>query len=210
MATKLATASADEDDIKLNLCGTTVQRQRALETLWTERREEVMSWVERRFPGLPSEIGAEVVASAFEDLVKRIDDPRFDWDQPLRPLLIKIAYRRAVDELRKWQVRPMSKADFYDFVGEEIKETVAAQAWAVQVRTNEANDTHQKFRDFVVTLPGLQRQIGQAIADNLPERIEHSEVCDEVYRRTGIRPTSAAVKSALRELRRKFRELINN
>jgi len=209
MATKLATVSADEDEIKLNLCGTTAQRQRALETLWIERQEEVMSYVERRFPGLPSETGAEIVASAFEDLVEKIDDPKFDWNQSLRPLLIKIAYRRAVDELRKWQVRPMSKADFYDFVGEEVKETATAQAWAVQVRVNEANETHQKFRDFVLTLPGLQRQIGQVIADNLPERLEHSEVCDEVFRRTGSRPTSAAIKSALRELRRKFRELIN-
>ncbi|MCI0534083.1 MAG: hypothetical protein L0Z50_02530 [Verrucomicrobiales bacterium] len=209
MATKPATVSADEDEIKLNLCGTTAQRQRALETLWIDRRDEVMAYVERHFPGLPSGTGAEIVASAFEDLVEKIDDPKFDWDEPLRPLLIKIAYRRAVDELRKWQIRPMSKADFYDFAGEEVLETDIAQAWAVQVRSGEANETHQKFRDFVLTLPRLQRQIGQVIAENLPERLEHSAICDEVFRRTGKRPTGAAIKSALRELRRKFRELIN-
>lgn len=209
MAARQAIASVDEDDIKLHLCGTIADRQRAITKLWLECREEVMGFVEFRFPGLPSDSGAEVVAQAFAELVKKIDEPEFDWDQPLRPMLLKIARRRAIDELRKWQVRPISKADFYDFVAEEISETKLAKQWAVHVAAGRANEIYRQFGAFVATLPELQRRVGLIIYHNLPEKLEHDVICETISEETGQRPTVASVKSALRELRRKFHELLN-
>ncbi len=209
MAVPFATVSANEVEIKLGLCGTPADRQRAVEALWRECSRDVLVHVERKFPGLPSDSGVEIVGQAIEDLLQEIDSDRIDWNQPLLPLLITIAHRRAVDELRKWRVRPLSKADFYDFVTEEVAETQISASWGVRVRAGEADELQQQFRDFVLTLPRLQRLVAQVVYDNLPEKLEHTFICDEFFRRTGKHLTAASLKSALREFRRKFHQLID-
>ena len=209
MAEPVTIVSADEDKIKLGLCGAPADRRRALEELWNECSNDVMAYVERKFTSLPPESGAEVVVQAFQDLLHKIDTDEIDWDQPLRPLLITIAQRRAVDETRKWRLRPLSKADFYDFVTEEVAESQTSLTWATHVRGGDANELLQQFRDFVLTLPPLQRLVAQIVYDHLPEQLDHKTICDEFLRRTGKHLTAASLKSALREFRRKFRQLID-
>ena len=123
MALKPAAVSADEDEIKLGLCGTSDERIVALRTLWDECAEDVMTSVERRFPGLPPKSGADIVAEAFAELIEKLDSDSSVWDKPLKPLFVTIARRRAIDALRAWNCRALGKADFYDFVSEEISQT---------------------------------------------------------------------------------------
>jgi len=209
MAGKPAPVSADEDEIKLGLCGTLEERIAALRALWDECAEDVMSSVEYYFPGLPPESGKDIVAEAFAELIEKLDSEASVWDKPLKPLFVTIARRRAIDALRAWNCRALGKADFYDFVSEEISQTKISQTWARHVHNAQANEIFRLFCAFVVTLEGHQRVIGQIMADNLPKRLEHEEIIDEVQRRVGKRLTVASIKSVLRELRKKFRELLN-
>jgi hypothetical protein len=47
------------------------------------------------------------------------------------------------------------------------------------------------------------------MADNFPDKIPEEQICEEVFRRTNRRMTVVQVKSAKREIRRKFKEILD-
>jgi hypothetical protein len=47
------------------------------------------------------------------------------------------------------------------------------------------------------------------MADSFPDAIPEEEICDEIFRRVGKRPTVVQVKSAKREIRKKFKGILN-
>jgi hypothetical protein len=64
------------------------------------------------------------------------------------------------------------------------------------------------FRQFVKTLPRVQRIIAQVIANTLPGDLTDQEIADEIFLQTGDRPTVAQIRSARNQMELKFRALL--
>lgn len=199
----------DEDEIKLALMGTDAERERAFKTLYDNYHERLVDFVESRLPGLPSDLAVDAVVETFRAVYREILARTFDYDGSLEALLFKIAKRRGIDALRKMSRRTLGNADFFDAVGETTQGTELSKQWQHHRETGAASDLAQAFRDFLVTLPLVQRQVAQVMAEFFPDTAPENEVCEEVFRRTKKRPTVVQVKSAKREIRKKFKDYLN-
>jgi DNA-directed RNA polymerase specialized sigma24 family protein len=208
MTTAAPTTCPDEDEIKIGLLGDEQEREDALKALWKYFSPRLMSFIVKKLPGLPLDLATNAVSDAFRDLAKRVLAGTFDFDPPIGRFLFTAAHRQAVDELRKYGRRPAGKADFYGTIGEYLKETEVGGEWQHLVAAAKAAAVSEAFRELLPSLPPIQRQVAQVVADFLPDELSREEICTEIHRRTGTRPTGIQVKSALGEVRRKFRELL--
>lgn len=208
MTTAVPTTCPDEDEIKIGLLGDEQEREGALHVLWKYYSTKLMAFITKKLPGLPPDLAANAVSEAFCDLAAAISERNFDFDQPIGRFLFTAAHRQAIDELRKYSCRPIGKTDFYETVAEFITGTEVGSQWQRVVAEGKASTVSEEFREMVPSLPPIQRQIAQVVADFLPEELSREEICAEIHRRTGTRPTGVQVKSALGEVRRKFREVL--
>jgi len=167
-----------------------------------------MAFVEKRLPGLRSDLAANAVLDCFRELFDKVRAGDFDFEKPIASFLFTVAHRRAVDEMRGIRSRALGNADFYETVAAMMKGTGVSGEWQALVQAAKAGVVAEKFRLFVGTLPLVQQQVAQVMADYLPDDLSRDEICDEIYKRTGKRPTVIQVKSALGEIRKKFRELM--
>jgi len=208
MTTAVPTTCPDEDEIKIGLLGDEQEREGALQVLWKYYSTKLMAYITKKLPGLPADLAANAVSQAFCDLAAAVFEKNFDFDQPVGRFLFTAAHREAIDELRKYSCRPMGKTDFYETVADFIKETEVGSQWRRLVAEGKASAASEAFREMVPSLPPIQRQIAQIVADFLPEELSREEICAEIHRRTEIGTTGIQVKSALGEVRRKFREVL--
>lgn len=199
----------DEDEIKLALMGSDAEREQAFKTVYHKYHERLVGFVESQLPGLPSDLVVDAVVETFRAVYQDVLAGTFDYDGSLEALLFKIAKRKGIDALRKITCRTLGNADFFDMVGETIQGTEASKWWQHHLESGDAAELAQAFRDFLLTLPQVQRQVGQVMADFFPDAVPEDEICDEIYRRTKKRPTVVQVKSAKREIRKKFKDYLN-
>jgi DNA-directed RNA polymerase specialized sigma24 family protein len=202
-------AGLDEDEIKLALMGTEADRDEAFKALYANYIERLVGFVESKFPGLPSDLAVDAVVETFRALYDDVVAGTFDFDGSLKAFLFKVAKFKGIDELRKISCRTLGNADFFDIVGETLEGTEASKQWQHHLQTGEAAELAQQFRDFLLTLPQVQRQVAQVMADSFPDSVPEDELCEEIYRRTKKRPTVVQVKSAKREIRKKFKDYLN-
>jgi len=208
MTTAVPTTCPDEDEIKIGLLGDEQERERALLALWKYFNTKLMAYITRKLPGLPLDLAASAVSQAFCDLGGKVLGGTFDFEQPISRFLFTAAHREGVDQLRKYGRRPLAKTDFYETVGECLSGTEVGREWQDLVSSGKASAVSDAYREMVPSLPPIQRQVAQVVADFLPDELSREEICAEIHRRTGSRPTGIQVKSALGEVRRKFRELL--
>lgn len=199
----------DEDEIKYALMGTDAERECAFKSLYDNYHERLVAFVESCLPGLPSDLAVDAVVETFRAIYRDILAGTFDYDGSLEALLFKIAKRKGIDALRKISRRTLGNADFFDAVGETTQGTEVSKQWQHHREVGAAADLAQAFRDFLVTLPLVQRQVAQVMADSFPDAAPEDEICEEIYRRTKKRPTVVQVKSAKREIRKKFKDYLN-
>jgi DNA-directed RNA polymerase specialized sigma24 family protein len=203
-------AIPNEDEIKLGLLGVETERDNAIALLYSQFHEKLTGYLERKLPGLPSDLAANAMVDTFRALNDEVVAGTFDYDQPLTSFLFVVAWNKGVDELRKISRRPLGNPEFFDNIGEFLKNTEAGRAWQQFVQTGRAVELAQAFGEFLLSLPAFQRQVAQVIHDNLPDQLPEEEICDEILRRTKRRPTVVQVKSAKREMRKKFNKYLSN
>jgi hypothetical protein len=94
-------------------------------------------------------------------------------------------------------------------VGEALEQTDEGGAWKEHLAKGDAEHIAQQFRGFLLTLPPVQRHVAQVMSDGFPETTPEDRICEIVFNRTGKRPTVVQVKSAKRELRAKFEQILH-
>jgi DNA-directed RNA polymerase specialized sigma24 family protein len=209
MSTTIEAIRFDEDVVKLGLMGNDPEREQALESVYEHYSLDILRFLERKLPGLPTDLGVNAMLDAFKALNEEVLARTFDYDKPLRNWLIRVARNKGVDELRRISRRTLGNSEFFDTVGECLANTEVGRQWRLYTKTRAADEIAQEFRDFLLTLPPVQRQVGQIMADSFPDAIPEEEICDEIFRRVGKRPTVVQVKSAKREIRKKFKDILN-
>ena len=207
--TETEAAGVKEDEIKLALLGDELERNKAFSFLYDEYSERLVGYLESKLPGLPLDLAANAMVDAFRAMNDQVIAGTFDYDQPLAGFLFGVVWNKGVDELRKFSCRALGKSEFYDAVGESLEETDVGRKWSNHVQASDADALAQEFRDFLVTLPEVQRQVAQVMADNFPSAVAEAQICEEVFHRPKSRMTVVQVKSAKREIRRKFKETLN-
>src|SRR5882724_11022115 len=140
MATIAEMNGLDEDEIKLGLMGTEAECEAALESLYANYSERIMHYLERKFPGLRPDLQANAMVDSFRALYEKVASGEFNYDKPLISFLYKVAYRRAVDELREYGCRTLGRSEFYESVGEVLERTDEGEAWKAHLA--EGNAAH--------------------------------------------------------------------
>ena len=209
MATTAEAVRLDEDAVKLGLMGTDEEREEALKSVYEHYSEGIVGFLERKLPGLPADLCINAMLDAFRALNEAAVAGTFDYDKPIMNWLFRVAWHKGVDELRKFSRRTLGNSEFFDTVGECLEDTEVGRQWRLYTKSREADAIAQEFRDFLLTLPPVQRQVGQIMADSFPDAVPEEEICEEIFRRTGKRPTVVQVKSAKREIRKKFKVILN-
>ena len=213
MGSKSVTAPLDEDEVKLGFLGSPAERELAFEKLFRNYSRRIVAFIEQRYPGLPSDLSVDAMVESFRALYDDVENGSFDVDRPLEPYIFSIANRKAIDQLRKFGRRPQlaelsEDEDGCTEIAAALAGTETGAAWSEVVQQAAANEIASRFKAFLADLPPVQRQVAQVLAEHFPAGLQHSEICDEILRRTGHRPTSIQVKSALKEIRRKFDSLL--
>jgi DNA-directed RNA polymerase specialized sigma24 family protein len=206
--TEVEELDLNEDEIKLRLMDSDVERNDALGVLYELLSEKLLSYLERSFPGLPSDLAANAMVDAFRALNEKVIEGTFKYDHSVVGFLFGVGWNKGVDELRKFTCRALGNSDFFEWVGESLANTEIGRLHTQHVGQERADEIAQEFRDFLLTLPPVQRQVAQVIADNLPTDVSEEAICSEVLRRTEKRMTVVQVKSAKREIRKKFRAIL--
>lgn len=209
MATTAEAVRLDEDMVKLGLMGTEEEREDTLKALYAHYSEDIVRFLERKLPGLPADLVINAMLDAFRALNEAAVTRTFDYDKSVVNWLFRVAWHKGVDELRKYSRRTLGNSEFFDTVGEYLEDTEVGRQWRFYTKTREADAIAQEFRDFLLTLPPVQRQVAQIMADSFPDAVPEDEICEEIFGRTGKRPTVVQVKSAKREIRKKFKTILN-
>ncbi len=173
------------------------------------------------------------VDNIFIGLAKKAKKGNFKSDGSLVALLFRMARFRALDQLGEIYEQQhnnvtdqfsSAEKDGYtpdELNNDEVVSLVASKlsdapeiAAAWRVVTQEWTPGNQVaaieivrlFKIWIGTLPRLQRKVAESIARHYGD-VKDAEICNEIAV-TGERPTVASVKSARREIREKFKSLI--
>jgi DNA-directed RNA polymerase specialized sigma24 family protein len=190
------------------LCGTDAQRQQACAYYFDRHMGLVTSCVRKKFPGLPGDLVANAVHDAFLEFYKTaMSDADFDPEKPER-LIVKIALRRACDELRQRTHRGKYKEESLDEINGALSGTATAVEWSEAVGNRRAREVQELFRAELAKFPPRQRNIARLMVDRIEDEIGPKELAD-LYRETYKEPiTMPAAKSARDQVRLKFDECL--
>jgi len=174
----------------------------------------------------PHEI-ATAVNDTFIGLANYAARGKFLAEGALTTLLFSIARRKACDQWRRKATYQRRVVDSSTCVGndvseeslsdEEVASLVALRLgespsvnamWRTAVEESAANEVIRSFRIWIGTLSPLQRKVAEVMALYFGD-ITNEEICDEIAK-SGKRPPLASVKSARREISRKFEEQLKS
>jgi DNA-directed RNA polymerase specialized sigma24 family protein len=218
-------AEVEDDDIKDGLLGTEQEQQDAIEKAFDRYAKSVAGFIrENVAPTLDDDEVASAVNDTFCALAKYVARGKFRADGALITLLFSMARLKGYDLLRrKTASRRFHRAEYVgdqsereggigddEFAAQVAKRLAAAPEIAVLWRTaadeGAANEIIRQFRLWISQLPRLQRKVAQALLTDFGD-VTNREICDEIAK-SGERPTEASVKSARKEITRKFKTII--
>jgi len=218
-----------QDDIKSGLCGDEKSQTEAIYRAYERYADPLAAFVAEKWVTFDSDEVRTVVNDVFRELAKKISEGTFRPGGSLVSLLFKIARHRGTDlwrKKRRHESRFVSAGGMDEGVPspseDEIAENVhdsltqspeLAAAWrelSHQRTSADESMTNEVFRNFKIWLGGLptvQRKVAELIALNLGE-ITDEDIVRELEI-SGHKVPLGSVKSARREIRRKFETLMN-
>ena len=211
------TANTEEDEaiVLALVAGSEEERKDALDRAYTAHQKQVFNYIVFRAPGLPTDTQLTALQETFQSLFRATTAANFDSNKPLVPLLLTLAYRRAVDELRHFETRrrfeeqALDDGGFAAEVSIYLIGTKVADTWRSVVDRERVHNLQHLFRSLVPGLPPAQRHVAQVMADAFPGRLTDRELVVAVEALSGAPTTVAAVRSARDEVREKFSQLLH-
>lgn len=91
-------------------------------------------------------------------------------------------------------------------IAETLTDTKVGEVWQVVASKNDGRRMMEAIQATIARMPERQRQVASVIIDFFPEAPSLKDVQQEVQSRTSEPLTIVAIKSALREVRRKIRD----
>jgi DNA-directed RNA polymerase specialized sigma24 family protein len=195
----------NDEDVRILLIGSEGELAQGLAEIDRHLRAGLCGMVRREFPGISPEDLADVWGCVLMNLLQLVRENRFDADEPLRPLLCRLARARATDLVRRRQAHDNLVAG----VGEALRDTQTGVEWG-RMSVAERREAMALIRAAIGTLPMRQRIVMQVFVDHYPETADMQELRRLVSEETGSPETLAAVKRALQEARAKVRDYLQS
>lgn len=191
----------NDEDVRILLIGSENELAEGLAAIDRHLRPGLCGLVRREFPGISSEDLADLWGCVLMNLLEMVRETRFDADQPLLPLMCRLARRRATDLVR----RRRSQDNLLAGVGEALRDTQTGAEWG-RMSVAERREAMALIRAAIGTLPTRQRVVMQVFVDHYSETADMQVLRRLVSDHTGSPETLAAVKRALQEARAKVRD----
>ncbi len=196
------------DDVQVRLLldgGTSPEIQEALGHIETCLRSRFCSAIRGQFPGLKP----EDLADAWQEMLQAVDtaakERRLDLERPVLPWVWKVIWNKAAGKLRG-KVNQDKKIAHAAYL---LEKSSRGEAWTRKSDEEKAN-TLEKVREAIRQLPLKQRTVIQIYVNHLDWIKTMEDLRGLVSSETGCEETLAAVKGALREARRKVREVVGD
>jgi DNA-directed RNA polymerase specialized sigma24 family protein len=200
----VSTAFNDED-VRILLIGSEGELAQGLAEIDRHLRAGLCGMVRREFPGIQPDDLADLWGCVLMNLLEMVRESRFDADQPLLPLLCRLARARATDLVRRRQAHENLVAG----VGEALRDTQTGIEWG-RMSVAERREAMALILAAIGILPMRQRIVMQVFVDHYPETADMQVLRQLVSDYTGSPETLAAVKRALQEARAKVRDYLRS
>ena len=89
-----------------------------------------------------------------------------------------------------------------------LKKYVASRTNLLSAREQKLSTAMARQKEMINQKGKLQAEVAQVEADFYPDKPSREEICEEIYRRTGKRPTVVQVKSARAQIWQKLRSFV--
>ncbi len=192
-----------EDKVKALLGGSPADATRGLEQIAVHLRFGICGWIRRQFPGMSPEDLADTWQETLVSVLRAVREKQFDRSRELAPWVATLAYRRAVDLLR----RRTTDGEALDAVRAALEETPLGD-WRRELGRMQSAEVFELVRREIVALPERQRVVLQVFSDHYPETASMERLRVLVAETSGETVSLAAVKRALQEGRRKLRTVL--
>jgi len=186
--------------------GTSPEIQEALEHINACLCRRLCFKIRDDFPGLKP----DDLADAWQETLQAVDtaakERRLDLERPLLPWLWKVLWNKAASKLRGKvnQEKRLAHAAYL------LEKSSRGEAWTKKSNEEKA-EILEKVRVAIRQLPQKQRTVIQLYVDHFDQIKNNMEDLRVIVSsETGCEETLAAVKGALREARRKVREVIGD
>ncbi|MCP5537739.1 MAG: sigma-70 family RNA polymerase sigma factor [Akkermansiaceae bacterium] len=199
----------DDEDIRILLMEDDPGiHQSALLMLYDRIAEPVIGFLRKKFIVFSDHDLEEVFGNTIIELSEGIKAGLVDLEKPLKNLVIKIACRRGIDLLRKKNPKRKVDPDYHGDIASILISSGVSSDWAVLASQGVAADIIEEFRTLIPTLPRMQRIVADAMEGAFPISLSVDELCQEIEKNTGERPTLASAKAARLALRKKFSDVL--
>ncbi len=228
------TPDVEEEEIIKGLMGAETERELAFEKAYARFAKPLAAFIrENVAPTLDSDEIATAVSETFCGLARHIERGKFKSNGAISTILFSIARFKAIDLLRsktciKRRDPNQENVEAYEHDDEQADEHFAVRVsqhlvkapeikemWKTAADIGRANEIMRQFRLWIGTLPRVQRKVGEAILAHFGNisneefgAVSNNEICDYIAKDSGHRPTEASVRSARKEITRKFKTLI--
>lgn len=233
-ANRTATPDDLEEEIKAGLLGSESEQEVAFEKAYARFAKPLAAFIRETIaPTLDSDEIATAVSETFCALGRYVEKGRFSKEGALSTILFSIARFKAIDLLRSKtcikRCNPIQNdvdaggcddnqpdENFAVRISQQlVKAPEIKELWKTAVEIGYANEVMRQFRLCVGELPHLQRKVGEAIlahfgnvSDEEFGPVSTKEICDYIAKHHDHRPAEASVRSARKEITRKFKTLI--
>ena len=196
-----------DDEIRLLLaCGGNAEVQQGFELIDRHLRLPIFNWLRRSyFPGLTADAFADIWQGALVELLQQVRAGSYDGSRRVFSDLCRIVSTNSIDEKRRHKTREK----LLHAIGTVLSGTQAGQKWKMASPV-ERRELQRLIRDAAAspTISDKQRVALELFMANLPESWDMHELRRLVSEHTGVEETLTAVKSSLREVRRKLRAVL--
>jgi len=197
------------DRIDQLLAGDANEVKSAMSQVDRQLRGILVARIRRTAPGLSSAAVAEAYQEALLSIWQAAQQGKFGGQEPLLPLLLTIAHRRAVDALRRHTRSRQDYDELFDSVAERMADTRVGEAWREVARKEDGRRMMHLIRDQVASMPSRQRQVASVLIDHFPDVPTTAQICEAVRQAFGEELTPTAAKRAWQEARKKIRQCLS-
>ena len=196
-----------DDEIRLLLsCGSEAEIQQGFALIDQHLRSPIFSWLRTTyFSGLTPEDFADLWQGTLLELLEKVRAGTYDGGRKVFSDLCRIIYTNRIDEKRRHKTREK----LLHAIGTALANTQVGQKWKSSDPA-ERKELQRLIREAAAaaTISDKQRVVLEQFIGNLPESWDMQELRRFVSEHTGIEQTLASVKSSLKEVRRKLRQVL--
>lgn len=200
------TTAAHLDEISILLIGNEEEQNEAVRLIDKHLRRPIVAKIRRSAIGLPSADLPDVYQEVLLDVLEAARKGQYDPDRSLLPFIFTVAYRRAIDRVRKISGKQVAEAELLDAITESLADTKVGEAWREVIAREEGRKMMEVIRNTIAKMPARQRQVASVVIERFPDTATLQEIRQEILGRTGEQLTVVAVKRARQEARKKIRE----